>query len=132
MSLPKIQTQSDPTVPQTGTKTEPADPQNPASALTPSLPPAMRSRAVTALDRALDATRPKWDTAAKTFVEEQDFGTQLKAAELILAYTDGRPVERQVKLTGDFQNYDSKLEKLLASPEGMRVAIAAGLVEKPS
>ncbi len=62
-------------------------------------------------------------------VESPDHATRAKCAELLLAYKVGRPVERKVTITGDFKDYNSKLEKLLATPEGLRVAIAAGLVE---
>ena len=118
-------------IPRVGSKTEAI--QSSGSRVTPPpcllIPPALRDSALAALAEGLTATKTQWDTKEKGLRTDPDHSTRVKSAELILAYAEGRPVERKVNLTGDFNNYDSKLEKLLASPEGMRVAIAAGLVE---
>ena len=118
-------------IPQVGSKTGAI--QSSGSRVTPPsgllISSALRDNALTALAEGLTATKTQWDTKEKGLRTDPDHSTRVKSAELILAYAEGRPVERKVNLTGDFNNYDSKLEKLLASPEGMRVAIAAGLVE---
>ena len=139
MSLPKMNPENQNDVPQTGTKTDAADPTaarphdvSPGqSPLNDSgiIPPGVRGKWIARLVECLDATRFVWDRPSGQFREEPDTVTRLKAVELAAAYDIGRPVERKVNLVGNFQNYDSKLEKLLATPEGMRVAIAAGLVE---
>ena len=139
MSLPKMNPENQNDVPQTGTKTDAADPtaarphdvtpgQSPLND-SGIIPPGVRGKWIARLVECLDATRFVWDRPSGQFREEPDTVTRLKAVELAAAYDIGRPVERKVNLVGNFQNYDSKLEKLLATPEGMRVAIAAGLVE---
>lgn len=96
------------------------------------IPAELRAKALEAIEGALTAQRRYWDKDTKAFVEEEDHPTRLRAAELALAYDVGRPVERQVKLTGDVSTYDDKLERLLASPEGLALAIRLGLIdEKP-
>ncbi len=138
MPLPKIKTGGNPDPrgtnadSQTGTKTDALD-FGPRAGEAPKTGPLiatnLRDDAIAGLSDSLKATRRFWDKASSAFVEEPDFATRLRAIELVLAYAEGRPVERKVSLTGDFKDYNSKLEKLLATPEGLRVAIAAGLVE---
>lgn len=137
MPLPKIKPQNQGSVPQEGTKTEPG--QIPASrASLPThrdglmIPPRMKLRALASLNAALKATRSQHGSKGEGLKTEADHATRVKAAELILAYAEGRPVERSVKLTGDFSNYDDRLEKLCSTPEGLRIAINAGLVETPA
>ena len=40
-----------------------------------------------------------------------------------------RRVERQVKLSGNFESHREKLERLCSPPEGLRQAVALGLIE---
>lgn len=92
------------------------------------IPADLRAKAIQALRDGLDATRRYWCKESKSFVAEPDYGVRVKTAELVLAYDVGRPVERQVKLTGDFTDYNDKLVKMCATPEGLKMAIACGFV----
>ena len=102
-----------------------------ASGPKPLIPPSLRDAAVEELHATMKATRRYWDKASGAFVEEPDYATRQRAIELVLAYAEGRPVERKVNLTGDFSTYSEKLERMIATPEGLRLAIAAGLVDDP-
>jgi hypothetical protein len=119
-------------VPQVRSKTD--SPRSPASRATPPqgllIPAAMRDRALRALAEGLMATKTQWDAKEKGLRTDPDHATRVKAAELILAYAEGRPVERVVKLTGDVSTYDDRLEKLLATPEGLRIARTLGIIQK--
>ena len=97
----------------------------------PLIAPDLRDDAIAALREGLKATRRFWDKASGMFQEEPDYAARTRAAELVLAYAEGRPIERQVKLSGDFSSYSDKLAKLVATPSGLKQAIALGLVEKP-
>jgi hypothetical protein len=96
------------------------------------IPADLKAKAIQALYAGLTATRRYWDKDQKAFVEEPDYGTRVKTAELVLAYAEGRPVERQVRLTGGFKEYNEKLEQLCSTPEGLAIAVKLGLVaEEP-
>ena len=92
------------------------------------IPADMQAEALAALARALNAQKRFWSKGGSEWIVEPDYAAQLKAAELTLAYAVGRPVERRVELTGSFEAYDEKLEKLCSTPEGLKLATAAGLV----
>ena len=115
-------------------ETKTAAPGNFASAPQPSpsgsalIPPDLRAGAIDALRDGLKATRRYWSKEQKDFVEEPDYGVRVKTAELVLAYAEGRPVERQVRLSGDFKGFNEKLEQLCATPEGLAMAVKLGLV----
>ncbi len=98
------------------------------SAAGPLISLAMRAKALAALEAGLEATRRIFDRDKGDWIVEPDFATRTKCVELTLAYDVGKPVERQVKLTGNFESYSDKLEKLLASPEGITQALALGLI----
>lgn len=87
------------------------------------------NEAVQTLASALKAESVKWDGAAKVMVTNPDFQVRLRAAELLLNYGIGKPIERSVKLTGDFSSYSDRLTALCASPEGLRTAVMLGLVD---
>ncbi len=92
--------------------------------------PELREKALAALEEGLVATKRFYDKEAGGWVAEPDYQTRVRAAELVLAYAEGRPVERKVELKGSFAGYDEKLEKLCATPVGLAAAIKLGLVSE--
>ena len=94
--------------------------------------PELKAEALATLADGLRATKRFWEKESASFVAEPDYATRTRNVELILAYAEGRPVERAVKLTGDFTSYSEKLARLCATPEGLRTAQALDLVEKPA
>ena len=102
--------------------------ENPSRARAPMVSPRMRAKAIATLADSMNATRRFWDKQTQQWIEEPDWTVRHKSAELVLAYTDGRPVEMKVELTGGFEGYDAKLAKLCSTPEGLKLAVQAGLV----
>ena len=52
----------------------------------------------------------------------QDHKTRLAAITLELAYSEGRPVERQIQVTGGYDDLGDMLEKLRGSDEWARIS----------
>lgn len=127
MKLPKLQPEN---VEQGGV-TE-MDQSQPSRVCTPEtgklISPELRAKALAALEEGLSATKRFWDRENEKWIVEPDYPTRSRNAELVIAYSDGKPVERKVQLTGDFKDWNSKMEDALASPEGIRVALAANLI----
>ena len=59
------------------------------------------------LREAKRATHRIFDPATKQLIEVPDHKTRLAAITLELAYTEGRPVERQIVATGDFEDLNA-------------------------
>lgn len=97
-------------------------------ARTPLIPDEMRTKAIESLAGGMDATRRYWDKEDQKWIEEPDWPTRTKSAELVLAYSDGRPVEMRVELTGGFESFNEKLSKLCSTPEGLKMAIQSGII----
>lgn len=90
---------------------------------------------------AKDATHRIFDPVTKQLIEVPDHKTRLAAITLELAYTEGRPVERQVQIRGEFEDLQALRERVLSLPcfqktvEGKELALAlpdaeTGLVRK--
>ena len=86
------------------------------------------AKAISELDKQLTAMK-RVQCGEGQWEDVPDYPTRQKAIELALAYRLGRPIERQVKLTGGFQSHNDKVAALCATPEGLRMAIAVGLVQ---
>lgn len=71
-----------------------------------------------------------FDLKAKKMVTYDDCKTQTAAAVAILAYTDGKPVERREIIQRNITSLEDLRERAKKSPE-LRVAIAELLDEKP-
>jgi hypothetical protein len=61
-------------------------------------------------------THRVFDPATKQLIEVPDHKTRLAAVTLELAYSEGRPVERQMSLTGKFEDLATLQDKLKNSP----------------
>ena len=97
------------------------------------IPSEVKTKAIAALDAALTATRLLWSKELTTYIEEADHATRVRAAELVLAYAEGRPVERKLTLTGSAGGgFDERIAQLCATPEGLRIAISLGIVAEES
>jgi len=59
---------------------------------------------VRVLREAKAATHHVFDPATKQLIEVPDHKTRLAAITLELAYTEGRPIERQMSLSGNFED----------------------------
>ena len=77
---------------------------------------------VRVLREAKDATHRIFDPATKQLIEVPDHKTRLAAITLELAYTEGRPVERQINMSGDFDDLGEMLERLRGSDEWARIS----------
>lgn len=86
--------------------------------------------AVEALVEALGATRRYWDKDAKAWTIEPDYATRIRASELILAYAEGRPVERRLEVRANAETWEAQKSRQLKSPEGIRFLLAAGAVSR--
>lgn len=87
-------------------------------------------RAIQRLKDALDAKKVIYGKSKDQFQEQDDWPTIVKAAELLLAYGEGRPVERQLIIKGNAENFDERIAKLVASPAGRALAVQMGLISE--
>ena len=71
------------------------------------------------LREAKAATHRVYDPATKQLIEVPDHKTRLAAVTLELAYTEGRPIERQISVSGDVEDFAAMLEKAKQSPAFM-------------
>ena len=75
-----------------------------------------REKAIQALGEALTATKQFWSQPGKQFVSEVDHITRIKAADILLSYTDGRPVERKEVVVATFESVDEMKNRVKQSP----------------
>lgn len=59
----------------------------------------MREKSIQRLEEGLEATHAHYDITQKKVVYTPDHKTRLAAAATLLAYTDGKPIERREKVT---------------------------------
>jgi hypothetical protein len=69
---------------------------------------------------AMDATTMTYDLPSKTWVERPDHNTRIKAANMVAAYKEGLPVQRQIQLQGNIEDLNATLERIQSSPEAAR------------
>jgi hypothetical protein len=72
------------------------------------------------LREAKKATHRIFDPATKQLIEVPDHKTRLAAITLELAYTEGRPVARQVQMSGKFEDLQALVERMEHSPAFQR------------
>ena len=80
------------------------------------IPDEYLDRALKRLGEQLDAVKLIWDVNAKEMVEIPDEKIRQDAAIMILAYKWGKPVERSITATTDFEDLATLQEKLRQSP----------------
>ena len=61
---------------------------------------------------AKHATHRIFDPATRQLIEVPDHKTRLAAITLELAYTEGRPVERQIQVRGEFEDLRALKERV--------------------
>jgi hypothetical protein len=88
----------------------------------------LRTRAVVALERCLEATHSFYDIITGKVITFPDYITRLAAVIIVLAYTDGKPVERREMVTRPAPTLEELREQAKASP-ALREAIAELLDE---
>jgi hypothetical protein len=71
---------------------------------------------VRVLREGKSATHRVFDPATKQLIEVPDHKTRLAAITLELAYTEGRPIERQLNVNANALDFPTLLEKLKQSP----------------
>jgi hypothetical protein len=76
-----------------------------------------RRRALAALIRGLRARRSFYDSGSRSTKTEEDFKTQVQAAELLLYFDVGRPVERREIVQMNLDSTESYLDRIRKSPE---------------
>ena len=74
---------------------------------------------VRVLREAKAATHHVFDPATKRLIQVPDHKTRLAAITLELAYSEGRPVERQISVSGDVEDFAAMLEKARQSPAAL-------------
>jgi hypothetical protein len=77
----------------------------------------LRNRAIDALGECLSAELKFWDLTKKAIVTYPDGKTRLAAAMGILAYTDGKPIERREIITRKATTLDNLKDMAKNSPE---------------
>jgi hypothetical protein len=75
-----------------------------------------QAASVRVLREAKAATHRVFDPATKQLIEVPDHKTRLAAITLELAYTEGRPVERQMSVSGKFEDLADMQKRLENSP----------------
>jgi hypothetical protein len=75
-----------------------------------------QAASVRVLREAKAATHRVFDPATKQLIEVPDHKTRLAAVTLELAYSEGRPIERQMSLSGKFEDLAALQERLKHSP----------------
>jgi hypothetical protein len=65
---------------------------------------------------AKSATHRVFDPATKQLIEVPDHKTRPAAITLELAYTEGRPIERQLNVNANALDFPALIEKLKQSP----------------
>ncbi len=89
----------------------------------------LRSKAVAALERGLFAKSKIYDFRNKQMVTCDDFKTQVAAATVLLAYTDGKPIERREIVQRNVSTLEDLRKRAKASPE-LRRAVRDLLEER--
>ena len=73
------------------------------------------SRQCPGLARSEGCNAPCFRPATKQLIEVPDHKTRLAAVTLELAYTEGRPIERQMSLSGKFEDLASLQQRVMQS-----------------
>ena len=80
------------------------------------------------LREAKRATHRIFDPATKQLIEVPDHKTRLAAITLELAYAEGRPVERQIQFSGQFDDLQTLIDAVKQTPIG-REMLAQGSLQ---
>lgn len=84
--------------------------------------------AIRELKNALQANKVVWGKTKEQFETSADWPTRVKAAELILAYGEGRPVERRIEIKANADTWEDQMKRHLGSAEGIRFLRSAGAI----
>jgi hypothetical protein len=81
---------------------------------------------------AMDATTTMWDVNEKKLITLPDHKTRIAAANMVAAYKEGLPVQRQIRLGAHFDELSDVVERFKRSPAAQDFVrrMAAGLVLK--
>ena len=85
-----------------------------------------QAASVRVLREAKAATHRVFDPATKQLIEVPDHKTRLAAITLELAYTEGRPLERQISVSGDVEDFAAMIERFRDSeflPESLQKTV---------
>lgn len=69
----------------------------------------------------LEATKKEYDKISETWSTVPDWKERRENANTIVAYMEGRPIERQMVLGGSFDGFGKMIAKMQGSPEALRV-----------
>jgi hypothetical protein len=69
---------------------------------------------------AMQATHRIFDSGKRQLIEVPDHKTRLAAVTLLLAYKEGRPVQRAAEITAKFESAEQVLERLNKSVDGRK------------
>ena len=80
-----------------------------------------RQLALDTLIDGLTSERSYYDVLRKSTVTEPDFKTRAQCAEILLAYTDGKPVERKEIIQHNADSMEALAARVKKSPELLSV-----------
>lgn len=78
------------------------------------------------LRQAKRATHRIFDPEKRKMIQVPDHKTRLAAITLELAYSEGRPIERQIQLQAKFEDLGEVLAQVRESPETMKMLAKLG------
>jgi len=76
--------------------------------------------AIRVLRAGLLATKTSWDGDSKSWATQEDWKERREAAALILAYKFGKPIERSIAATGNFEELGDLLNRIRESPLALK------------
>jgi len=88
------------------------------------------SGAIKVLRSGLEATKLMWDGNVRDWVEQPDWKSRHDCALAILSYRFGKPVERQLQISGTFEDLGQLFGRIQSSPAAHRV-LEAGQASQP-
>lgn len=88
--------------------------------------------AVTVWREGMKATKFVWDANTKSFNDTgfPDWQIRSEMAEIVVAYMEGKPLERQLQITGKFEELNEMMSRLSGSPAAYRAIERSGVTPK--
>lgn len=82
-----------------------------------------------AIQLGLTATAGRWNGQLQQFEDRPDAKTRLEAAKLWLSYSEGMPVQRQLRLEAAFKDRHAEMLEVARTPSGRKLLLAMGAID---
>jgi hypothetical protein len=82
-----------------------------------------------AIKLGLNAMVGRWNGQMQMFENIPDAKTRLEAAKLALAYSEGMPVQRQLRIEGAFKDRHAEMLEVARTPSGRKLLLAMGAID---